>query len=217
MCFRLVLRVNTHLAISFFLCFSSRLLFLSRQLALIQPRHIKTITAVKLPFVFCQRQLFPSIFRGLTCILLCCPCCFVRFCFAFVCFRVDGDWVGIVRSCSPDEHLFTVSIVFRDDSTSQSLLIFDGESDSALYTFNGYGHDNSVFYDKVCLKSKLHAIVARDGLLFSSILIPRLRSAWPLDSYFSILTDNSIELFRGTCDFNGQREYEFYRTLCDRR
>lgn len=167
---------------------------------------------MKLPFVFCQRQLFPSTFRGLTCILLCCPCCFVRFCFAFVCFRVDDDWVGIVRSCSPDEHLFTVSIVFRDDSTSQSLLIFDGESDNVLYTFNGYGHDNSVFYDKVCLKSKLYTIVARDGLLFSSTLIPRLRSAWPLDSYFSILTDHSIELFRGTCDFNGEWEYEFYRT-----
>ena len=167
---------------------------------------------MKLPFVFCQRQLYPSTFRGLTCIFLCCPCCFVRFCFAFVCFRVDDDWVGIVRSCSPGDHLFTVSIVFRDDSTSQSLLIFDGESDSVLYTFNGYGHDNSVFYDKVCLKSKLYTIVARDGLLFSSTLIPRLHSAWPLDSYFSILTDHSIELFRGTCDFNGEREYEFYRT-----
>ncbi|KAK8820886.1 hypothetical protein WA556_005200, partial [Blastocystis sp. ATCC 50177/Nand II] len=108
-----------------------------------------------------------------------------------------------VRSCSPGDHLFTVSIVFRDDSTSQSLLIFDGESDSVLYTFNGYGHDNSVFYDKVCLKSKLYTIVARDGL----------RSAWPLDSYFSILTDHSIELFRGTCDFNGEREYEFYPSV----
>ena len=42
MYFRLVLRVYTHLAISFFLRFSSCLLFLSRQLAVIQPKNIKT-------------------------------------------------------------------------------------------------------------------------------------------------------------------------------
>ena len=42
MYFRLVLRVYTHLAISFFLRFSFCLLFLSRQLAVIQPKNIKT-------------------------------------------------------------------------------------------------------------------------------------------------------------------------------
>ena len=134
----------------------------------------------------------------------------MRFCFAFVCFRVDVDHVGIVRSCSPSEHAFTLSIVYRDDSTSQSLLIYEEGSDTDIYSFNGYGHDNSVFYDTICLKSKLYTIVAQDGYLLFFILTCRLRSTWSLGSYFSVFTENSIELFRGTCDFNGNQEFKFY-------
>ena len=85
-----------------------------------------------------------------------------------VSFVVNDHGIGVVFSCRPDETGYMLSIVFREDSSSQSLSIYEAESGTLVYSCNGYGKDNTVFYDKLCLKTQLYTIVAQDGYVFSS-------------------------------------------------
>lgn len=84
-----------------------------------------------------------------------------------VSFVGDDYDLGVVFSCSPDATGYMLSVVFRDDSSSQSLSIYESESGTLVYSCNGYGKDNTVFYDKLCLKTQRYTIVVQDGYVFS--------------------------------------------------
>ena len=43
------------------------------------------------------------------------------------------------------------------------------------------------------------------------VFIDSLRASWTDDSFFLVSTIDSFEIFRGTCDSAGEREFSFFR------
>ena len=78
----------------------------------------------------------------------------------------------VVAGCNPGESFFQLYIIYLGDSSSQSLDIVDMETGIAQYSFNGYGKDNTVDIQGLCLKATRYKVVVRDGcvLCFISLL-----------------------------------------------
>ena len=75
----------------------------------------------------------------------------------------------VVAGCNPGESVFQLYIVYLGDSSSQSLDIVDMETGTTRYSYNGYGKDNTVDIQGLCLKSTRYRVIVRDGCVFSFI------------------------------------------------
>ena len=73
--------------------------------------------------------------------------------------------VVTVFTCDPDEFPYWLTIIYSDDAASQSVTVYDAKTGICEYDFNGYGKDNTVSSNQICLKSSLYTIVARDGFV----------------------------------------------------
>ena len=70
-----------------------------------------------------------------------------------------------VLTCDPDEFPYWLTIVYSDNVASQSVTVYEAKTGIRKYDFNGYGKDNPVSSNQICLKSSLYTIVARDGFV----------------------------------------------------
>lgn len=75
----------------------------------------------------------------------------------------------VVAGCNPGESVFQLYIIYLGDSSSQSLDIVDMETGTTRYSYNGYGKDNTVDIQGLCLKSTRYKVIVRDGCVFSFI------------------------------------------------
>ena len=97
-------------------------------------------------------------------------------------------------------------------AASQSLAIYSSDSDSSIISVNGYGKDNTYYSTEICLRSTLYHVVASDRCVSIAPVTCSLRASWKKGSFFSIKALGTIELLRGSCDFGGMQEFQFYRT-----
>lgn len=74
--------------------------------------------------------------------------------------------IVVVAGCNPGESVFQLYIIYFGDSSSQSLDIVDSESGTTVFSYNGYGKDNTVDIQGLCLKSTRYKVIVRDGYVF---------------------------------------------------
>ena len=119
--------------------------------------------------------------------------------------------VGSVLSCNPGESYFHLIIIYKEESSSQSIQIVDKEFGTTLYQFNGYGKDNTVDDHILCLQSREYSVITRDGFYLIFLLMNRLRDHWSVGSFFTIDAEGVFSVLYGSCDFGGYQEFSFYR------
>lgn len=116
-----------------------------------------------------------------------------------------------VLTCDPGESPYWLTIIYSDNAASQSVAVYEAKTGVSKYDFNGYGKDNTVSPNQICLKSSLYTIVVRDGFVIMNVFMDRLRDSWSDGSFFILSTDDSFEILRGTCDSAGEHEFSVFR------